>query len=221
MVGDIVKKEKSKKEKEKEDDHSRLEPEDKTVRELLTEMKDNSELIADLAYAALVYDNRDLAEEVGHLESRMDNMMYQIRLKSMLSARNIDDAERLSGLLQIASSAENISDAAEDMVELLDLDIDLKSMLPYILEKADEHIHTIRVLENSDLVGKRIGDLAIESVTGVRIVALRRKGRWLYGPDGDDIIQAKDRLIVRGIEEGYRKLRKVAKSKEDWRGVKS
>jgi len=216
-----VKKEKSKKEKEKEEDHSRLEPEDKTVRELLTEMKDNSELIADLAYAALVYDNRDLAEEVGHLESRMDNMMYQIRLKSMLSARNLDDAEQLSGLLQIASSAEKISDAAEDMVELLELDIDLKSMLPHILEKADEHIHTIRVLEGSDLVGKKIGDLAIESVTGVRIIALRRKGRWIYGPDGKDYIYANDRLIVGGVEEGYKKLRKVAKSKENWKGMKS
>ncbi len=214
MVGDIVKEKKS-----DEEEHEPFEyEEDKNVRELLTEMKDNSELIADLAYAALVFDNQDLADEVNHLESRMDNMMYQIRLKSMLSARNIEDAEQLSGILQIASSAEKISDAAEDMVELLDLEIDLKSRLPHILKKADEHIHTMRVLEGSDLVNKKIKDLSIESVTGSRIVAIKRNWRWIYGPTGEKKIKEKDLLIVRGSEEGYKKLEKVAEGKEKWGG---
>ncbi len=214
MVGDIMKLNKLKKEIEEE--HEIIEYEDTNVRELLTLMKDNSELIADLAYAGIVFDNKDLAEEVRHLESEMDKMMYQIRLKCMLSARTIDDAEQLSGLLQIASAAEKLSDAAEDMVKLLDMDLELRPLLPHILSKADERIHTLKVSENSDMTDKKIGELHLESVTGIRIIAIRRKRKWIYGPSGDTMIQSDDILITRGVEEGYKELKPIAHGKKRW-----
>ncbi len=40
--------------------------------DLLTEMKDTSELMVDLAYSAMVYDDEDIAEEVLNLEDKMD-----------------------------------------------------------------------------------------------------------------------------------------------------
>lgn len=196
----------SKLRKELEEEHENIEYEDTNVRELLTLMKDNSELIADLAYAGIVFENEDLAEEVRHLESEMDKMMYQIRLKCMLSARTIEDAEQLSGLLQIASAAEKLSDASEDMVKLLDMDLDLKQLLPHIMSKADERIHTLKVTQESDMANKTIGDLHLESVTGIRIIAIRRKKRWIYGPNGHTVIKGDDILITRGVEEGYKEL---------------
>ncbi len=201
-------------------EHEILKYEDKNVRELLTEMKDYSELIADLAYAAVVYTNNDLADEVGHIESEMDKMMYLIRLKTMLSARNIEDAKQLSGILQIASSAEKISDAAEDMVELLKYEEEAKSLLPHILEKADEIIKTLRVADSASMVNKKISSLAIESVTGIRVIAIRRRGRWIYGPTGDNFIRGGDLLVVSGSEEGYQNLNDLALGKKDWKEVK-
>lgn len=195
-------------------EHQILRYEDKNVRELLTEMKDYSELIADLAYAAVVYTNKDLADEVGHIESEMDKMMYLIRLKTMLSARNIEDAKQLSGILQIASSAEKISDAAEDMVELLNVEEGLDTLLPHMFEDADEIINTVRVADSSSMINKKIGDLAIESVTGVRVIAIRRRGRWIYGPNGEDHIQGGDLLIVSGIIDGYENLNDLALGKK-------
>lgn len=206
----------SKLKKELEEEHEIIEYEDTNVRELLTLMKDNSELIADLAYAGIVFDNKELAEEVRHLESEMDSMMYHIRLKCMLSARTIDDAEQLSGLLQIASAAEKLSDAAEDMVKLLDMDLELKPMLPHILSRADEKIHTIKVNEDSDMASKKIGELHLESVTGIRVIAIRRKNRWIYGPDKHTFIKGDDILITRGVEEGYKELRPIAHGKKPW-----
>lgn len=202
--------------KELEEEHEIIEYEDTNVRELLTLMKDNSELIADLAYAGIVFENEDLAEEVRHLESEMDKMMYQIRLKCMLSARTIEDAEQLSGLLQIASAAEKLSDASEDMVKLLDMDIELKRLLPHILSKADERIHTLKVTQESDMANKKIGDLHLESVTGIRIIAIRRKNRWIYGPSGHTLIKGDDILITRGVEEGYKELKPIAQGEKGW-----
>ena len=201
-------------------EHEILRYEDKNVRELLTEMKDYSELIADLAYAAVVYTNKDLAEEVGHIESEMDKMMYLIRLKTMLSARNIDDAKQLSGILQIASSAEKISDAAEDMVKLLNVEDGLDTLLPHIFEEADEIINTVRVADPSSMVNKKIGDLAIESVTGVRVIAIRRRGHWIYGPNGENHIRGGDLLVVSGIIDGYENLNELALGKKQWRELK-
>ncbi|MFW6176464.1 MAG: potassium channel family protein [Thermoplasmatota archaeon] len=206
----------SKLRKELEEEHEIIEYEDTNVRELLTLMKDNSELIADLAYAGIVFENEDLAEEVRHLESEMDKMMYQIRLKCMLSARTIEDAEQLSGLLQIASAAEKLSDASEDMVKLLDMDLELKKLLPHIMREADERIHTLKVSQKSDMANKKIGDLHLESVTGIRIIAIRRKSRWIYGPNGHTLIKGDDMLITRGVEEGYKELKPIAQGEKRW-----
>jgi len=205
------------KKKELEEDHAEIDYKDTSVRELLTQMKDDSELIADLAYAAMVFENEELADEVHKLESEMDKMMYQIRLKSMLGARTRKDAEQLSGLLQVASAAEQISDAAEDMAGLLDADVDLKPLLPHLLKNADEKVFTLRIEEGSDLVGKTLGELRLESVTGVRVIAIRDDLKWIHGPNGETELEAEDLLIVRAHEEGYQKLWPVAHKERSWK----
>ncbi len=204
------------KKKELEEDHAEIDYEDTSVRELLTQMKDDSELIADLAYAAMVFENEELAEEVHKLESEMDKMMYQIRLKSMLGARTRKDAEQLSALLQVASAAEQISDAAEDMVGLLDADVDLKPLLPHLLKKADEKVFTLKIEQGSDLADRKLGELHLESVTGVRVIAIRDDLRWIHGPTGETELKGDDLLIVRSHEEGYKKLWPVAHKEQTW-----
>lgn len=217
MVGDSLKR--ARLEKELKEEHGEIPYEQTTVRELLTLMKDTTELITDLAYAAAAFENRELADEVRHLESEMDKMMYQIRLKCILGARSMESAEQMTGILQVASATEKISDAAEDMVKLLDMDVNLKSILPHIFSEADEKIHTIGVYSNSDMVGKTIGHLMIESHTGVRLIAVRRKNRWLFGPDANTLLLAKDLLIVRGVESGCKEVRAVAHGNIPWEKV--
>ena len=55
-----------------DDDHVDLDRIDMTVQELLTEMKDISEVIVDLAYASLMYNSRELALRVNELEDEME-----------------------------------------------------------------------------------------------------------------------------------------------------
>jgi len=206
-------------EKELKEEHGEIPYEQTSVRELLTLMKDTTELITDLAYAAAAFENRELAEEVRHLESEMDKMMYQIRLKCMLGARSMEHAEQMTGILQVASATEKISDAAEDMVKLLDMDLDLRAILPHILSEADEKIHTIMIYPNSEMVGKSIGQLLLESNTGIRVIAVRRKNRWIFGPDADTRLLENDLMIVRGVESGYREVRAVAHGEMAWSEV--
>src|SRR5204863_8420351 len=90
----------------------------RNVKELLTEAKDASELMVDLAYAAVFFNEEDLAEEVEELEQRMDGYLRRLREVAMLAARSPEDAEATAGVLHIAAAIEQIGDAAPDSAPL-------------------------------------------------------------------------------------------------------
>ncbi|MDR0768208.1 MAG: potassium channel protein, partial [Methanosarcinales archaeon] len=81
----------------------------RNLKELLIEMKDTSELMVDLAYSAMIYDDEDIAEEVMHLEETMDMLDYQITMSTILSTRRIEEAEQLLGVLEVAEASEYIA----------------------------------------------------------------------------------------------------------------
>jgi len=196
--------------------HDRVDRMSKSVRELLTEMKDTSEVIVDLAYAALLFDSEEIAAEVRKLEEEMDTLKYEIRIKAMLATRNKRDAVQLSGLLQIASAAEAISNAAGDMVKLLDLEVDKRPFLSFVLKDAEEKIRMLTLSEKSDMQNRSIQDLSVESETGMRIIAIKRGKRWIYGPEDTTSLKAGDILIVRGTEDGCETLKRYACGDKKW-----
>jgi uncharacterized protein with PhoU and TrkA domain len=192
----------------------------RSVKEILTEMRDISEKIVDLAYSALVFDSPDMADEVKTLEYKMDKLLYEIRLAAMLGARTVEDASKLSGILQIAGAAENISNAAGDIVKLLDLSIESRVGLTFAFSAADEKLRSIKVLSDSPLCDKRIGSLKVESETGARIIAVKRAARWLYDIEGDFILKKSDNLIVRGVDDGLDELEAYATRAIGWGSFK-
>ena len=195
----------------KKAEFTELEYEPTSVKELLTEMKDISELIIDLAYSAVLFDSDDIAEEVKYLDVRMDKLNYDIRMMAMMAARTKEDAEQLAGILQVAEAAESISNAAGDIANLLSLKEKTRPILPKILKKADESLFRVKVSSKSKACNQKIGDIKVESETGMRIIAIRRGDCWIYNPQSDTNLKAEDWLIVRGTDEGYIDLNKFLK----------
>jgi len=203
-------------------EHEEIEYEPRSVRELLTEMKDISELITDLAYSALILDSMEIAEEVRELEARMDRLNYQIRLTALVASRSMEDAESLTGILTVASAAENISNAAGDIVDLIDEGIDTRPFLPFILRDADEKFNVVHLSIESELAGKTIAESRIGTRTGAMVIAVNRRSGWVFDPPKDFRLRANDILIVRGTQDGYNNLQKFARppvSAADRRGV--
>ena len=194
----------------KKEEFSELEYEPTPVKELLTEMKDISELIIDLAYSAVFFDNEEMAEEVKYLEVRMDKLNYDIRMMAMMASRTKEDAEQLAGILQVAEAAESISNAAGDIVNLLS-EGKTEYILSKILKRADEQLFRIMVSSASKACGQKIKNLKVESETGMRIIAIRRGECWIYNPSADTILEADDWLITRGADEAYNELSKLLK----------
>jgi len=199
-----------------QDDYGSLDHIEMTVRELLTEMKDTSEVIVDLAYASLLYNSEDMAEKVNELEEEMNDLKYAIRFKVLMSSRTKRDAQQLSGLLQVASAADRISDAAADIVELLNLPLERRPFVSAMLYESDEKIRATRVRPESSMVGYTIGRLGVEAGTGCRIIALKNRHGWIYDPEDDVKIRAGDDIIIRGTEDGYKQLVAYANGSKPW-----
>ena len=89
-----------------------------SVKDILIEMKDMSELMVDLAYSAVLFNNKAAAEEVLTLENRLNSMNYEIKKQSLVAARSLEDAEKLTTLLEIAEAAESMGNAAKDLADL-------------------------------------------------------------------------------------------------------
>ncbi len=199
-----------------DDEHMDLDRIDMTVQELLTEMKDISEVIVDLAYASLMYNSKEMAAKVNELEDEMEELKYAMRVKALMAARTLDDAKQLSGILQIASAADRISHAAGEIVDLLDVPAEKRPFITNLINESDEKIRMIRIHPKSDMVGNTIGTLGVEANTGMKIIALKNRYGWMYDPEDDIKLRAGDDIIVRGTEDGGNRLSEFASGKCNW-----
>ena len=189
----------------------------RSVRELLTEMKDVSDLMIDLAYAAVLFESDELADRVHELETRMDGLMYHIRTIAAVVTRNVHEARKITGILQVAGAAEAISNATGDIADLVRRGIDIHPVVRDALRMADEKIAWVEVSKYSILVGKRFYDLKLPSDIGVWTFAIKRGKSWIVPPLRNTEARAGDSLIVKGPPDSIAILCKMAGArKEAW-----
>lgn len=181
-----------------------------SVRDVLTEMKDLSELMIDLAYASALFNSKELAEDVHELEERVDTLAYLLDMNAMIAARDAEDAESLVGVSVVASAADKISDAAADIAAIVIKDIGVHPIVREAFEKVEEHLAHVEILSKSILVHKKIGELKLAPRIGVDIIAVRRGENWFSDPKNEEIIRAKDVIFVRGAPSGIETFRELA-----------
>ena len=181
---------------------------------MLTEMKDTSELMVDLAYSAMIFDDEDIAEEVLHLEEKMDTLDYHMKMAAMLSTRRVDEAEELLGVLKVASSSENIANAAGDIAKIVLMNMGIPMELKVALREAEETIVRATVADESPMTGRTLGDLELDIETGMWVIAIRRNSDWIYDPDQETRLRKGDVLIVRGHDEGVPIFYEMATTKQ-------
>jgi uncharacterized protein with PhoU and TrkA domain len=185
-------------------------PDRRNVKELLVEAKDASELMVDLAYAAVFFGDDDLASEVIRLEERMDLAVHELRILCMVAARSIEDAEQLAGILGVVNAIEEIADAAEDIARVVLKDLGVPGELRDDLRHAEEVLARVKLREGNRLASMSLADLSLPSETGMWIIAIRRDVEFIYGPSGETVLQDNDVLFLQGPAEGVNLLRKLA-----------
>jgi uncharacterized protein with PhoU and TrkA domain len=187
---------------------------EKTVEEIVLEIKDKSELMVDLAYSSIIYDNRTIAQEVYDLEDILDNMYKSLQRKTIENVKNkklsVNDALTV---LRLAEAGEQIADAAQDIADVELRDIELHPILKISIHESDVVFTRVKVEPNSILCGKTLGELKLGSETGMYIRAMRHGNRWRYGPDKNTRIDAEDILFARGPEDSEKHLVNLASGK--------
>ena len=184
-----------------------------SVREALTEMKDVSEIMIDLAYSAALFNSHELAEEVLELEKRVDYLEYIIEMNTMLAVRDAEDAQHLTAVTTVAAATNKISDAAADIATIVIKDIGIHPIVRKAFEQVEERLARAIVKWDSILVNKKIGDLELAAKIGVDVIAIRRSREWTIDPDDDEKIVEGDVLIARGAPHGIDELKAIASGK--------
>lgn len=177
-------------------------PPKRTVKDLLAESKDTSELMVDLAYAAVFFADSKLAGEVDHLEELMGEYSKRLRHISILAARSPEDAEGLADVLHLAGCIEQIADAAVAISRVVSGVLGIPDALLTDLRHADEVSGRVRIRPGSECVGKTLRSLELPIESGMWVIAVRRGNEWEFDPGPDTVLGEEDVLLFRGPEEG-------------------
>src|SRR5918996_921899 len=178
--------------------------------DVLVEMKNISEVAVGLAYSAVIFYDQSLAAEVSHLEDRLDEMRERLEVWVLRAAAERIDPSPLRGLLHLGSAAEEIGDAARQMVWLVEQNEEMHPVLGLALGDSDEVIARVPVRAGSPLDGKTLREAKLELETGLYLLAIPRAGRYIYRPRGHVRLEGGDELIATGPDDGRDRLAELA-----------
>ncbi len=182
----------------------------RTLKDLLTEAKDASELMVDLAYAGVFFGDEAIAGEVLNLEESMRDLIDELRTTAVLAARSREDAQAMAGVLGLGSAIEKIADAAQDIARVVLKDLGVPPELRDDLRHAEEAVARVRLRNENRLEGRTLEELELPTETGMMVIAIRRDVRFIFEMDGDTVVQSGDVLFVQGPEEGIDLVRALA-----------
>jgi uncharacterized protein with PhoU and TrkA domain len=169
--------------------------------DVLVEMKNLSEAAVGLAYSALLLKDQGLAAQVTQLEDRLDEMREQLELWVLRAGAETVDPSGLRGLLHLGHAAEEVGDAAQQLVWLVERDEEMHPVLAVALGEADDVVVQYPIAAASALDGVLLTGSQVGDDTGFHVLAVRRGGRYFYRPRRF-VLAANDEILAAGPWEG-------------------
>jgi uncharacterized protein with PhoU and TrkA domain len=182
----------------------------RNLRTMLSEAKDSSELMVDLAYAALYFGDPDMAEEVSELEEQMNELVHDMRTVSILAARNPRESEAMASVLQVVGAIERIGNGAVDIARIVTHRLGIPRELVADLSQAAEVSHRVLVRDGSHMAHRPLSALELPVATGMRVMAIRRGRDWNTDVEGDEVLLPGDVLFLEGPPAGIVRVRELA-----------
>jgi uncharacterized protein with PhoU and TrkA domain len=170
--------------------------------DVLVDMKNVSEAAVGLAYSALLLRDVGLAAQVSQLEDRLDEMREQLELWVLRAAAETVDPSGLRGLLHLGAASEEVGDAAQQLVWLVEQDEEMHPVLAVALGETDDVVVQYPVAAGSALDGALVGGTQLGDDTGFHLLAIRRGGRYVYRPRGRIRLEAGDEVLASGPHDG-------------------
>jgi len=168
----------------------------------LIALKDTSEVMVDLAYGAVLYNNKELAQLVTNMEKRVDTIRNKAEIAVLrLSRTTSEDISALQGLVRIIEAAEDISDSANQIAKTVLAELPSHPIIELVVEESTENIFEMIVEESSLMVDKTVPAGNYLDEFGIRVLAIKRTGGHYFKPRRRTKIRVGDTIIFTGLRD--------------------
>lgn len=172
-------------------------PKPKKHQEILVTMKQTADLLVDFAYLYALEDIPKIKALIITNEEKIDNLQYEL-IDEILTLFKADKINRdtLIAYLRMADSFEEIADASIKIAFGVSMKHKHYDLLEEIQEESSEIMDYITLNKESEYIGMTIFE-AEQTGDIFQILALRRKGNFIFNPDEELVLQKGDGIVVR------------------------
>ena len=190
----------------------------KNLKEILIQLRDFSQLMVQLGYAAIMEDSIELAKETLRVKAYIRDLDFELRKEALMVARlskySKGDIPQIANILQIGVAIKEMSDGVDDLIDIAIRDIGVHPIIQMAFSRKEMRTMRYEVEPGSKLDGKKLEALDIDPKSECRTIAVRRKSEWFLDPRPTMKIIEGDVLIVEGRNETMNKVRDCAKGKK-------
>ncbi len=191
----------------------------KELREIdrrLLEFKESAELMVDLAYSSLLYDNRIIAREVDVLETMMDREQNALEQLAVEEVREGGSVDRALVYIRLINALETIGDAAREIADVELRDMDVHPVFQMSVKDSERTITAAIISPTSLFCERTLNELDLPKEYGMWVIAIKRGKRWIYGPGGSVTVQPGDWVIAGGPPDTEDEFVEAAGRKVEW-----
>ncbi len=190
----------------------------KNLKEILILLRNFSQLMVQLGYAAVMEDSIELAKEALRVKSYIRDLDYELRKEALMVARlskyNKGDIPQIANILQIGVAIKEMSDGVDDLIDIAIRDVGVHPIIQMAFTRKEMRTMRYEVEPGSKLDGKKLEEIDIDPKSECRTIAVRRKGDWFLDPRPGMKINDGDVLIVEGRNESINRVRDCVKGKK-------
>ena len=172
------------------------------IKENILKMKDISELMIDLAYSALLLQDKRISAEVERMYKQIISL-EQDTLKMIFKVR-IHDEERIF-FIEFAGNVKDIANTAVNLSRQVHSP-KFPALIKDILTASDKRVIVKKISRDSIYAGKNVGEVKVSTFTKARIIAIKRNEEWLFNINKLNQMEANDVLVAVGNYEAEKLL---------------
>ena len=186
-----------------------------SLKDIIREMKQNIDLMIDLAYSAIKFGSKELADETYKMEQRVHELTFLLNFQ-IIQAHPIglDGVKKLEPIVVMGYAIDKISDALSDIARVVYINKDISYFIQLFsdISYVPEPIVKIIVNKGCDYIGQIRKDIHFRSKHGIDLIAIRRGNKWLFKKDEE--VLTDDILIVKGEVQPIIELKKLSNDLE-------
>ncbi len=186
-----------------------------SLKDILKEMKQKIDLMIDLAYSAIKFSSKEIADETSKIEKRIHELTFLLNLQIIQTQTGgFKEAKALEPIVVMGYSIDKISDALADIARVVYINSDISDFTQLFWDDVPEPIVKITINDACEFIGMKRKEVHFRSKYGVDLIAIKRKDNWLFEKDNE--IQVGDILIIKGEIEPIKELKKLTFDTEDF-----